>query len=123
MHKCAEMPYHIGVAVRLYPSYRQKRVVAKNDGAQRYVYNKLVATDKELFLLKKTGTYLEPVADRIDYLESVSATASAICNSAPFLYDKEIDSQCIANGIQNYRKAWKNFRDTPGTSVPVFHDN
>lgn len=44
MHKSAEMPYHIGLKVKLYLNYEQKRLVAVNDGAKRAVYNHLVAS-------------------------------------------------------------------------------
>lgn len=124
MKRMSEYNYHIGVKVRIYPSYTQMRIISKNDGAQRFVYNRLVSYNTELYRLKNVTIFSKPVADRISYLESVIRTPkldSAIKNSAPWLYDAEIDSMSIANGIQNYRKAWKQFRAAPGSAVPTFH--
>lgn len=43
MRKMSEMPYHIGLQVKIYPSDLQKHLIAVNDGAKRAVYNHLVA--------------------------------------------------------------------------------
>ena len=43
MRKMSEMPYHIGLQVKIYPSDLQKHLIAVNDGANRAVYNHLVA--------------------------------------------------------------------------------
>ena len=45
MRKMSEMPYHIGLVVKMYPSHLQKKIVAVNDGAKRAVYNLLVASN------------------------------------------------------------------------------
>ena len=39
MRPSAEMPYHIGLKVKLYPSDKQKHIITVNDGAKRAVYN------------------------------------------------------------------------------------
>lgn len=39
----------------------------------------------------------------------------------PFLNAKGIDSLAKANAVQNYLKAWKQFRKVHGTGVPKFH--
>ena len=57
MRKAKEMPYHRGLVVKLYPSDRQKHIIALNDGAKRAVYNFLVATNNELYQLRKVGTF------------------------------------------------------------------
>ena len=41
MKKMADMAYHCGIRVKLYPSNEQKRIIAVNDGAARAVYNHL----------------------------------------------------------------------------------
>ena len=43
MRKCSDMNYHNGVILKIYPSDRQKHIIAVNDGAQRVVYNRLVS--------------------------------------------------------------------------------
>ncbi len=121
MHKMKDMPYVIGLTMRLYPSDIQKDIIACNDGAARFIYNRLVARHTELFSLRKVKTYLQPVADRIAYLESLGEKSSDFKANYPFLEDKRIDAQTIANAIKNYRNAWSNFATKPGTSIPTFH--
>ncbi|MDY6281184.1 MAG: RNA-guided endonuclease TnpB family protein [Roseburia faecis] len=120
MHTCSEMPYHIGVLLKLHLSETGKRLVAVNDGAQRSVYNHLIACNNEIYRLKKTAAYVPSDRKRIDYLYSVSATAAAIKNALPYLYEKDVDCQTVENGIRNYRIAWKN-RKERHTGVPAFH--
>lgn len=51
MRKSKDMPYHIGLKVKLYLSYQQKQIVAVNDGAERSVYNLLVSASNERYRL------------------------------------------------------------------------
>jgi putative transposase len=121
MLKMNEMPYVIGITMRLYPSNTQKDIIAYNDGAARFIYNRLVARHQELFSLRKVKVFMKPVADRIAYLESLGENSSDFKANYPFLEDKRIDAQMIANAIRNYRIAWHNFSTKPGTSIPTFH--
>lgn len=121
MHKCNQMPYHIGAVIRIYPSNTQKRMIAKSAGAQRFVYNKLVAVNNELYTLGKTVSFVACINERNSFLADSIADVSSIKNMAPFLYDDEIDAQTIPNAIQQYRRAWTRFKKVPGTSVPTFH--
>ena len=120
MRKCSDMPYHIGVVFKLYLSDEKKRLVAVNAGAQRSVYNHLVACNNEIYRLKKTAAYVPSDRERIDYLYSVSSDAASIKNALPYLDGKDIDCQTVENGIRNYRIAWKN-RKERHTGVPTFH--
>ena len=52
MRKIAKMFYHKGIVVKIYPSDEQRRIIAVNDGASRFVYNKLVERDK-LYRMRK----------------------------------------------------------------------
>ncbi len=119
--KMKDMQYIIGIGVRLYPSVVQQRIISKNCGAFRAVYNRLVGMDREKHQLKKVSIYCKPVTDRLDYLESFPMTSSGMKSIFPFLEDKEIDVQTICNAIQNYRNAWNQFRKVQGTSIPTFH--
>ena len=121
MRNMKSMPYVIGIKVRIYPSIDQKRIIAKNDGAARFIYNRLLARDRELHSLQKVQIYCEPVANRIDYLKSLGTNLSDFKAAYPFLKDPEIDSLAISNAKQNYLTAWKNFRKLHGTSMPTFH--
>ncbi len=114
-----DLQYHIGIKLKIYPCYKQKYQVTLNDGAKRAVYNHLVATDKEIYYLSKTANFVPSDRKRIEYLESVRVNPSAIQNALPFLYDKDVDSQAVANAIQSYRRAWKNQKEQH-TGVPTF---
>lgn len=120
MRSTSDMAFHEGVVIKLHPSDAQKHIIAVNDNASRAVYNFLVATDRELYRLKKTALYISTVAERISYLESVISTPSAIMNALPYLYDRNVDSQAVCSAIRNYRGAWKRMREQHA-GIPAFH--
>ena len=120
MKTMEQFKYQSAIDMRFYPNYRQKRVVAKNDGFSRFVYNKLVDMHNELYRLRKVKRYLKPVADRIAYLEKVLSSDKEIKNTIPFYGDPEIDSSAYDNAKKNYGTAWKNMKERH-TGVPTFH--
>ena len=69
MRKCADMKYHFAAELRIYPSSQQKHIIAVNDGASRFVYNRMTANDRELHRLKKTAHLCPAYKGRIEYLE------------------------------------------------------
>lgn len=119
MKSCSEMPYHIGLKVKIYPSNEQKRLIAVNDGAARSVYNHLVAVSNERYRLLKTADFVPAYRERLAYLRSVSGPVKNIKNARPYLYGKDVDEQAIANAKKNYQTAWKNQKERH-TGVPVF---
>lgn len=119
MRRMSEMPYHIGFKVKIYPSDKQKHLIAVNDGAKRAVYNHLVACGNERYSLSKAAQSVPAYRDRIDYLKTVSTETKYIQNALPFLYEKEVDSLAVANAILNYRNAWKNRKELH-RGVPTF---
>lgn len=121
MRRMNEMSYFIGIKVRIYPSNEQKRMIAKNDSAARFIYNRLVSRNKELYQLSRVNLYCKPVADRIDYLNSLGLNLTDFKALYPFLEDKDIDSLAIMNAKQNYMTAWNNFKKNKSSGVPVFH--
>lgn len=119
MRKMSEMPYHIGLKVKIYPSDRQKYIIATNDAVKRATYNHLVACEREKYYLSKTCDYVPVYRDRIAYLESVTKTAKCIKNKLIFLYEKEVDGQAILNAMKNYRNAWKRQKEQYH-GIPIF---
>lgn len=119
MRPSAEMPYHIGLKIKLYPSDKQKRIIAVNDGAKRAVYNHMVACSNEIYFLKKSSQSVPVYTERVDFLRFVSRNAKNIKNALPHLYGEDVDDQTIANTILNYRHAWKNQKELH-TGVPTF---
>lgn len=121
MKKMKEYKYHIGLNLRIYPSDKQKKIIKINGGASRYIYNKLVADNNEIYKLKKSASFSPTDKDRLEFLQSIHSSKSNMLVMIPFLSQKEIDSDMINNAIQNYKMAWNQFRKVKGTSVPTFH--
>ena len=113
--------YYIGLNLRIYPSDKQKKIIKMNGGASRYIYNKLVADNNEIYELKKSSSFSIADRNRLEFLESIHQSKSNMLVMIPFLSQKEIDSDMIDNAIQNYKMAWNQFRKVKGTSVPTFH--
>ena len=119
MRSCADMKYHFAAELRIYPSSQQKHIIAVNDGASRFVYNRMTANDRELHRLKKTAHLCPAYAGRIEYLEQVRSSKRELVNTIPF--EKDVDSLAVDNAIKNHNLAWKRFREVPGTGIPGFH--
>lgn len=120
MKSMAQMKYHYGLKVRIYPSDRQKKIIKINSDASRFIYNEVVAINKELMQLRRVKLPIDIVQDRIKQL-TMRQNAKQMSNHYQFLEDKRIDSLTKANAIQNYRKAWNAFRKVHATGVPKFH--
>lgn len=120
MKSMAQLEYHYGLKVRIYPSDHQKQIIKVNGDASRSIYNEMVAIDKELWQLNRVKLPIDTVQDRIQQLK-LRRNAKQMSNHFQFLEDKRIDSLAKANAIQNYYKAWKAFRRVHGTGVPKFH--
>ena len=119
--KMKEYKYHIGLNLRIYPSDKQKKIIKMNGGASRYIYNKLVADNNEMYELKKSSSFSIADRNRLEFLESIHKTKSNMLIMIPFLTQKEIDSDMIDNAIQNYKMAWNQYNKVKGASVPTFH--
>lgn len=119
MRKSKDMPYHIGLKVKLYLSYQQKHIVSVNDGVKRSVYNLLVSAGNEKYRLSKTAPYCPTDRNRLDYISSVISTTAGIKNALPYLNEEDVDSLAIDNAVKNYRTAWKNQKERH-TGVPAF---
>ena len=120
MKLMAQMKYHYGLKVRIYPSDRQKKIIKINSDASRFIYNEMVAINKELWRLKQVKLPIDTIQNRIGQLE-LRQSAKQMSNHFQFLEDKRIDSLTKANAIQNYHKAWNAFRKVHTAGVPKFH--
>ena len=121
MKKMKDYNHHIGLKLRIYPSDKQKKIIKLNGGASRYIYNKLVADNNEMYELKKSSSFSIADRNRLEFLESIHKTKSNMLIMIPFLSQKEIDSDMIDNAIQNYKMAWNQYNKVKDTSVPTFH--
>lgn len=121
MKKMKDYNHHIGLKLRIYPSDKQKKIIKMNGGASRYIYNKLVADNNEMYELKKSSSFSIADRNRLEFLESIHKSKSNMLIMIPFLSQKEIDSDMIDNAIQNYKMAWNQYNKVKDTSVPTFH--
>ena len=80
--------YHIGLKLRIYPSDKQKKIIKMNGGASRYIYNKLVADNNEIYELKKSSSFSIADRNRLEFLESIHKTKSNMLIMIPFLLSK-----------------------------------
>ncbi|MGV0169061.1 RNA-guided endonuclease InsQ/TnpB family protein [Furfurilactobacillus sp. WILCCON 0119] len=118
----AQLPYHYGVRVRIFPSNEQKRLIKRNSDASRFIYNEMNGMNRELFLLKQVKLPVSVVQERIETLEiRLKTPATGISNIHGWLNHADFDSLMKANAIQSYRSAWNLFRKVHRAGVPVFH--
>ena len=120
MKSMTKMQYHYGLKMRCYPSDQQKQLIKINSDASRFIYNEMVAIDKELMQLRRVKLLIDTVQDRIKQL-TTRQNAKQMSNHYQFLEDKRIDSLAKANAIQNYWKAWNAFRKVHTAGAPKFH--
>ena len=119
MKKMKDLAYHYGLKMRIYPSSQQKEIIKINSDVSRAVYNKLIAIDKELYQLRQVKLPIEEIIDRINELEK-RKSAKNMANHYPYMQDKRVDSNTLANAIKNYKNAWNMFRKVHQTCVPKF---
>lgn len=116
----AELDYHYGVKMRIYPSNEQKDIIKVNSNISRAVYNKLVGIDREIYRLKQMEIFLKSVQDRISELTK-RKNIRELSNHYQYMEDKNVDSLAKANAKMSYLKVWKMFRKIHKSGIPKFH--
>ncbi len=104
MKSMAQLEYHYGLKVRIYPSDYQKQIIKVNSDASRFVYNEMVAIGKELWQLNRVKLSIDTVQDRIQQLK-LRQNAKQMSNHFQFLEDKRIDSLChskLSQGLERF---------------------
>ena len=137
MKRMSSLEYHFGVKVRFYPSNNQKKMIKQNYDAQRFVYNQYVGAGRLIYHVKKTSRikqlssglpfvmqgmseYENQQALRMIDTQDLISKPKNIRDKYDFLRVEDIDSLAIANAIQNYHKAWRNYHKI-GYGIPTFH--
>ncbi|PEG81417.1 helix-turn-helix domain-containing protein, partial [Lactobacillus sp. UMNPBX17] len=136
MKRMSSLAYHFGVKLRFYPSSKQKKIIKLNYDAQRFVYNSYVGRNRSNYHAKHylavrqyqampfafsiLNNYETKLAEEVVANSELLAKPKNIRDTYSFLRVKEIDSLAIANAIQNYQKAWSNYRKI-GHGIPTFH--
>ena len=118
MISMSDLPYHLGIKMRIYPSSQQKRIIAINCGVSRAVYNKLITINSELLHLRKTGIYIQTVAERIETLELRKKKLSKYYS---YMSVRDVDSLAVAQAKLNNNAAWKMFKKIHSSGVPKYH--
>lgn len=121
MKKMNELKYHYGLKIRCWPSQAQKRVIKANSDISRFVYNSLVAIDKEIYQLKQVKIYIELVQLRIDQLNLRKKSLRELGNHYLFMYSSDIIDDAKGNAKRSYQNAWKLFRKVHRAGTPNFH--
>ena len=101
MRKISDMLYHEGIVLKIYPSFRQQKIVAVNDGVRRFVYNKLVERDKSYFM-RKVAPFVPAYQDHLAYLDWSLKSTENMRAAFPFLNEPEVDSNTIATTKRNF---------------------
>ncbi|MGP4115963.1 RNA-guided endonuclease InsQ/TnpB family protein [Levilactobacillus zymae] len=118
----AQLPYHYGVKLRIFPSTEQKRLIKRNSDASRFIYNEMNGMNRELYQLKQVKIPIALVQQRIQTLKQrLKHPATGISNLHGWLNNPELDSLMKANAIKNYHNAWKLFHKVHQAGTPAFH--
>ncbi|MBM6974188.1 transposase, partial [Lactobacillus gallinarum] len=72
------------------------------------------------FAFSALNSYEVQLAETVVINNELLAKPKNIRDAYNFLRVKEIDSLALANAIQNYQKAWNNYRKI-GHGIPTFH--
>ena len=138
MKRMSSLAYHFGIKLRFYPSSKQRKIIKLNYDAQRFVYNSYVGRNRSNYHAKHylavrqyqampfafsvLNNYETRLAEEVVTNSELLAKPKNIRDAYSFLRVKEIDSLALANAIQNYQKAWNNYRKI-GHGIPTFHKN
>lgn len=114
------MKYHFGLRVRIYPSTQQKLIIKLNSDASRFIYNQMVAIDRELYQLNQVKLPVDTIESRKQTLK-LRKNARQLSNHYVFLNDKRVDSLTKSNAIRNYQSAWKMYNKVHQSGTPNFH--
>jgi putative transposase len=80
MKRMEEYAYYWGITLRIYPDTKAKQIIFNNGGCSRFIYNRLVAIQQEIYNLKKVDIYIDTVAERLEYLQSIYCNAAGLKN-------------------------------------------
>ena len=137
MKSMSNLTYRYGIKMRFYPSSQQKEIIKRNYDAQRFVYNSYVGNNQIIYQIKKLSCLQQLTSnlpfvmslptkhqlDLINYIQTLQnliSTPKHLRDAYDFLRVKQIDSLAIANAVQNYHKAWRNYHKI-GHGIPQFH--
>ena len=87
----AQLPYHYGVKLRVFPSTEQKRLIKRNSDASRFIYNEMNGMNRELYQLRQVKLPIAIVQQRIQTLEErLKKPATGISNIHGWLKNRDL---------------------------------
>ena len=119
--KMADLNYHYGLKMRLFPSSAQRQIIDNNINASRFAYNEMVAIDKELYALRQVKIPITIVQDRIAYLQRRKNNTQMLFAIHPWLAGTGVGTDVVDQARRAYQSAWRLFRQVHQSGVPVFH--
>lgn len=124
--KAKECNHFIGIKIRIYPSEKQKKLIAINSGTSRAVYNKYIEINKRRYDLNKsleTETNIENIAlikNELQSIKDINANPTKLNAVFDWLDNKKlIDPQTKYLAKKDYQAAWNMWRKT-GAKPPTF---
>ena len=121
MKPMAQLNYHYGLKMRIYPSTKQSQIIEINTNIARTTYNKLLAIDREIYALKQIKIPVKVVLDRIEELKQRKQTPRYLANHYTYMQQPEVDSLTLANAKRNYQRAWDQYNKVHDAGTPKFH--
>lgn len=121
--KIADMPYHFGMKVNIHPTKHQKDIIKRNSDASRFVYNKLIEIDKQIFDIKNAADLLHQrkhphYQKLVNYLVKYKHVSA---DFAKFM----IDNRYVSEKTIKKAKATKYYKTNPkfkSTGFTIFDD-
>ena len=122
----SELPYHLGIKMKLHPSFEQQDIINKYIGISRFVYNRMVAINQRTYYWKKqfvpmSEGDLELREFVLKTLKKNGSSASNLRKSVDWMMDEKINTYVIGMSIKAYQAAWNNFRKVHNAGTPKFH--
>ena len=122
----SELPYHLGIKMKLHPSFEQQYIINKYIGVSRFVYNRMVAINQRTYYWKKqfvpmSEGDLELREFVLKTLKKNGSSASNLRKSVDWMMDEKINTYVIGMSIKAYQAAWNNFRKVHNAGTPKFH--
>ncbi|KRK40132.1 hypothetical protein FC07_GL001333 [Loigolactobacillus bifermentans DSM 20003] len=134
----SDMDYHFGVKRVMFPSSAQKQIIKQNSDAFRFIYNRLVATTRDIWSYQKliekcrkqyehshNDWFLNQISvleTEIPLLRQQIYNVTSIKNQYKWLCkNKNLDSLMFFKAKSAYQAAWNMFRKVHHAGIPKFH--
>ena len=70
--------YHLGLKLRIYPDYQQRKIIKASSDASRFVYNEMVYINLELWKFGNPKIYIKGITEKIEQLQRLKNSKSEL---------------------------------------------